>query len=84
MVFLDVLGQVLQGARHVTSGVVLRQGCAVLFVVSSLPATRSVEIGCEFTEDGWWYSWATDSRTIAPVEDTARTADVIIRNLREA
>ena len=66
----------------ISSGVVLRQGRTVLCAVSSQPVTRSVEVGCDFTEDGWWYSWIEDARTIAPVQDTKCAAEAIIGYLR--
>lgn len=80
--FLDVLRLELGKKYGFSSGVVLRERRVVLFVIGLPPDSGSVEIGCDMTEDGWYYTWAADDdRTIAPVEDTTGTADVIAKAL---
>lgn len=84
-VFLEVLGQALQGARGVDTGLVMRDGRQVLFVVSSVPFLKRAEISCDFNvRDGWWYSWVEkDPRTIGPVEDTDGTVEAVVSYLRD-
>lgn len=80
--FLDVLRLELRETHGLSSGVVLREGCTVLFVVSRDARAKSVEIACDMAPDGWWFAWVDDGRTIAPVEDTAGTARLIADELR--
>jgi hypothetical protein len=61
---------------------VRRDGGLVLFVVSHVPFLKRAEIGANFTASGWWYVWVADSRTIGPVDDTVRVAEIIVRHLR--
>lgn len=76
--FLDVLRLDLMQRHQIASEVLRRDGRLVLFTVVFLPKARTVEIGCEMRDGRWWFTWATDDdRTIAPVEDTSGTADVI-------
>lgn len=82
-VFLDLLSLEIRQLYDLGAGVVMREGCIVLFVADG-GSMRSAEIACDMTSEGWRYSWATDGRTIAPVEDTAGTAQVVARTLRTA
>jgi hypothetical protein len=83
VVFLEVLGQVI---RETYSGVaaetVPRDGGLVLFVTSNTPCLRRLDVGADFTDNGWRYVWASDSRPIGPTEDTVGVAGAIIRYLR--
>jgi uncharacterized membrane-anchored protein len=82
-VFLGVLGQVLRETyTGITAETVLRGGSPVLFVVSHSPVLKRADISADFTDDGWWYAWARDSRTIGPVEDSVGVARAIASWLR--
>lgn len=80
--FLDVLRLELLGGHDLSSDLVACAHGAVLRVFG--PGEASVEIGCEMTPDGWWFTWAADdARTIAPVEDLQGTAKLVARDLRD-
>jgi hypothetical protein len=81
--FLDLLGLEIRQSYGLGAGVVMREGCIVLYVADG-GSTRSAEIACDMTSEGWWYSWATDGRAIAPVADTVGTAGAVARTLRIA
>src|SRR3954471_10620122 len=76
--FLDVLGLEIRQSYDLGAGVVMREGCIVLYVADG-GSMRSAEIGCDMTAEGWWYSWASSGRSIAPVADTAGTARAVAR-----
>lgn len=82
--FLDLLAMELRRTFGFAAEVVMREGGLVLYVADGEPMrSRSVEIGCDMTHEGWWFAWISgDGRAIAPAEEIVGTACVIARELR--
>ncbi|MFC4905781.1 hypothetical protein [Actinomadura gamaensis] len=74
--FLEVLHQVIKETQAgVTSTLVLRSGCQVLFVFDTDNPVRSAEVGCDFDRAaGWCFVWTADGGTLGPVQDVRAIA----------
>lgn len=82
--FLTALDEVVRSRPGLACGIVTRRGVPILNVVRFGAAGRSVEIGCDFSDGCWWFAWAADGQTIAPVDDPDGAADVIAHELESA
>lgn len=82
--FLEVLHQVIgETQAGVRSGLVIRRGIPVLFVVNRVNVAYFGDVGCDFhAGSGWTFMWAEDGRPLGPVKDAAGVASVIARELR--
>ncbi|WP_119732197.1 hypothetical protein [Thermomonospora amylolytica] len=80
--YLAALDAVFVARRGLGCGVVVREGGPVLRVVAEGAAGRAVEVGCDFLDGRWWFTWADSGRTIGVVEDPRAVADEVVRVLR--
>lgn len=81
---LETLKPAIEVRPELTCRIVERAGTATLSVVTDGVPPRAIEIGCDFTEGTWWFTWADDGQTIATVDDIDGTTHVIVRELSGA
>ncbi|MQY04223.1 hypothetical protein [Actinomadura macrotermitis] len=79
--FLSVLDAAVREHGGMSCGVIIRRGLPVLHVINAVSATRSVEVGCDFTEGAWRFVWAGSGEVIGAVDDVASVVRVIAREV---
>ncbi len=78
---LSALRAVLVLRPELACGVVERRGApAGLSVVWRGRPQRLVEVGCDFFEGAWWFTWG-DGRRITPVSDVEYAVALVVREL---
>ena len=80
----EYLSELLAGVHahpELAGGLVERRGVTWANVVRYGGPRRTVEIGCDFRDGGWWFCWAADGRAIAPVSNIPGTLGAIAREL---
>ncbi|WP_119727096.1 hypothetical protein [Thermomonospora amylolytica] len=80
--YLAALDAVFIARGGLGCGVVVRDGGPVLRVIAEGAADRAVEVGCDFLDGRWWFTWADSGRTIGAVDDPRAVADEIARTLQ--
>ncbi|SEG83196.1 hypothetical protein SAMN04489712_115168 [Thermomonospora echinospora] len=74
---LAALDAVLAGRQELACGIVARSGVPMLTVVAVGAAHRPVEVGCDYLNGAWLFTWADSGKPIGPVTDLARVADQV-------
>ncbi|WP_157995844.1 hypothetical protein [Thermomonospora amylolytica] len=81
-VFLRVLDEVVRANPGLACGIVTRGGVPVLCVINSEMPQYKAEIGADFTDGDWWFTWVGSGETIGPVDDPEGVTAVIARAVR--
>ncbi|MFI0454613.1 hypothetical protein [Actinomadura sp. 6N118] len=79
--FLSVLDEAVRERGGMSCGVVRRAGVPVLHVINSEAASRRTEVGVDFVDSDWWFTWAETGDTIGPVDDPQGVAEAVGRYL---
>jgi hypothetical protein len=85
VLFLDVLGQVIREVFPLDADIrpATSERPVTLRVVNPrAPESLTEDIGCDFTEDGWWFVWQWGEgdyagQTIGPAEDPKGVARAV-------
>lgn len=80
--FLTVLDEAVRSKPGMACGIVARDGVPVLHVINSEMPRHAAEIGADYTDGDWWYTWVQSGDTIGPVDDPDGVADVIAHTLK--
>jgi hypothetical protein len=80
--FLTKLDEAVREHGGMSCGIVPRQGSPVLHVINSEWPSRSAEVGCDYVDRDWWFTWAATGDTIGPASDPKGAADVLAVELR--
>jgi hypothetical protein len=75
--FLTALDEAVREHGGTSCGVVPRSGTPVLHVINSEVPSRSAEVGVDFFDGVWWFTWARTGDAIAPVADPSDVADAV-------
>ncbi|XVQ07270.1 hypothetical protein ACQP1W_32250 [Spirillospora sp. CA-255316] len=75
--FLTALDESVRERGGMSCGIVPRSGTPVLHVINSESPRRSTEVGADFADSAWWFTWAQTGDTIGTVDDLAGVTDLI-------
>jgi hypothetical protein len=81
-VFLSKLDEVVRSSSGLACGIVTRGGVPVLHVINAEMPRYAAEIGADFIEGGWWYTWVVSGGAIGPVDDPGGVAEAVARALK--
>jgi hypothetical protein len=76
-----MLAEELNGTAEIQARVRVRDGYHVVFVSNYSCNLRMADISCDFTNDGWWFTWVADGRAIGPAADMAGVAESVVTYL---
>ncbi|WP_157431727.1 hypothetical protein [Actinomadura hibisca] len=78
---LTVLDAAVVAHGGMSCGVVPRAGMPVLHVINAESPGLSIEVGCDFIDGAWRFTWAETGESIGVVTDAAGVAGVIARTV---
>ncbi|SEG73958.1 hypothetical protein SAMN04489712_110174 [Thermomonospora echinospora] len=80
--FLAVLDEVVRSRPGLACGIVTRQGVPVLHVINAEMPRYGTEVGADFADGDWWYTWAVSGDRIGPVGDAEGARNALVRALK--
>jgi hypothetical protein len=78
---LAALDEAVREHGGMSCGIVPREGTPVLHVINSELPSRSTEIGCDYVDQDWWFTWAKTGDTLGLAEDPAGAAQAVAADL---
>ncbi|MEU8799545.1 hypothetical protein [Spirillospora sp. NPDC048819] len=75
--FLTALDEAVRKRGGMSCGIVQRSGTPVLHVINTESPSRFTEIGADFIDGAWMYTWAPTGDTISAANSPEKTAETI-------
>ncbi|WP_165965953.1 hypothetical protein [Actinomadura sp. 7K534] len=79
--FLSALDEAVRERGGMSCGIVSRSGTPVLYVINTDSPSRFTEIGADFVDGSWMFTWAPTGDRIGAADSPAETAEAIARAL---
>ncbi|WP_147312318.1 hypothetical protein [Thermomonospora umbrina] len=77
------LNQSIRDHGGMACGLVQREGRQVVYVINSELPVHRADIGCEFVDAVWWFTWVEDGEpTIGPADDVEGVVVAIAKALK--